>query len=104
MRIHSSSLSLPATTTNRPTPKNSVVQDIGLVSKANSQYQPPNQPHTPPNEIKKILGPVVLQLNESDSEGFDTRTSKALLAYRLEAHSSMNTQNMHAITGIDVYV
>jgi len=55
MRIHSSSLSLPANTTNRPTPKNAVVQDIGLVSKADSQNQPPNKAPTPPNEIKKNI-------------------------------------------------
>jgi len=103
MRIHSSSLSLPANTTNRPTPKSVVVQDIGLVSKADSQNQPPNKTPTPPNEIKKILSSVVLHVNEGASEGLDTRTSKALLAYRMEAHSSIKEQDLSAITGIDVY-
>lgn len=103
MRIHSSSLSLPSNTTNRPTPKNSFVQDTDLVSKADSQNQSPNKTPTPPNEIKKILSSVVLHVNKGESEGLDSRTSKALLAYRMEAYSSLKEQDLSAITGIDVY-
>jgi hypothetical protein len=101
MRIHSSSLS--TNTANHPTSKNSVVQDVSLVSKTNSQNPPPNKPPTPPNEIKRILSSVALQANEGATEGLDTRTSKALLAYRMEAHSSIKTADLSAITGIDVY-
>jgi hypothetical protein len=105
MKIHSSSLSIQTNTPNqRSAPKNSAVQDVGLVDKLNSQNQPSNQHPSSANEIKKILSTITLPLKASTSEGLDPRTSKALRAYQLESNSSATNQRISAITGIDVYV
>ena len=103
MKIHSSSISLQSSTSSRPKAKISGANDVRLDKQSQSQKQLPNQQPSSPDEIKKILSTVVSQIKPGDAEGFDTRTSKALNAYRRQSNLSIAAQNMPVIAGIDVY-
>lgn len=103
MKIHSSSLSLQSSINSRPQAKAAAVKDIALIKPSDAKKQLPNQQPSSPDEIKKILSTVVSQLNPTESEGFDPRTSKALNAYRQQSKASIAGQRLSSITGIDVY-
>ncbi|MEQ1622624.1 MAG: hypothetical protein ABL919_14545 [Methylococcales bacterium] len=103
MKIHSSSLSLQSSINSRPQAKAAGLKDIALVKALDEKKQSSNQQPSSPDEIKKILSTVVSQMSQSESEGFDTRTSKALNAYRQQSKASIAGQRLSSITGIDVY-
>jgi len=100
MAIHPSSLNLSPIRLNQNTGRNATAQnkDRPVEKYAPSQSQPSST-----DEIKKTLANVDLQNQSNIIKPIDSKTLRALSAYRQEFNAPHQAKLAQSITGIDAY-
>ncbi len=102
MAIHPSSLSSAPVRSNQRPVKNTAAQNNESSAAKDAANQKPNPPSST-EKIKKTLANVDLQSQSNIIKPTDSKTQRALSAYRQEFNAPHQAKLAQSLTGIDAY-